>query len=116
MKNQVILWQRRKRRKKKSTEKLKITLKYELIGFDFNRVWQSLPLQSWEQSEKGSVFLIRFFMENGISSLLLGAIVRPDFLFDDKKEKVPYLLKRTIHRDVFSLSRACSVTKSCNSV
>ncbi|KQU18595.1 DNA translocase FtsK [Peribacillus butanolivorans] len=82
---------KKKRRKKKSTEKLKITLKYELIGLTLIGL-AVIAIAKLGAVGKGTVFLIRFFMGEWYILFLLGAIAAGFYLMI--KREVPYLLKR----------------------
>ncbi|MFF2287175.1 DNA translocase FtsK [Peribacillus butanolivorans] len=82
---------KKKRRKKKSTEKLKITLKYELIGLTLIGL-AVIAIAKLGAVGKGTVFLIRFFMGEWYILFLLGAIAAGFYLMI--KREVPYLMKR----------------------
>ncbi|MGW6297761.1 DNA translocase FtsK [Peribacillus butanolivorans] len=82
---------KKKRRKRKSTEKLKITLKYELIGLTLIGL-AVIAIAKLGAVGKGTVFLIRFFMGEWYILFLLGAIAAGFYLMI--KREVPYLLKR----------------------
>ncbi|KON68542.1 cell division protein FtsK [Peribacillus butanolivorans] len=84
---------KKKRRKKKSTEKLKITLKYELIGLTLIGL-AVIAIAKLGAVGKGTVFLIRFFMGEWYILFLLGAIAAGFYLMI--KREVPYLLKRQL--------------------
>ncbi|MFC9596905.1 DNA translocase FtsK [Peribacillus butanolivorans] len=84
---------KKKRRKKKSTEKLKITLKYELIGLTLIGL-AVIAIAKLGAVGKGTVFLIRFFMGEWYILFLLGAIASGFYLMI--KREVPYLLKRQL--------------------
>ncbi|MBK5481124.1 DNA translocase FtsK [Peribacillus sp. TH16] len=84
---------KKKRRKKKSTEKLKITLKYELIGLTLIGL-AVIAIAKLGAVGKGTVFLIRFFMGEWYILFLLGAIAAGFYLMI--KREVPYLLNRQL--------------------
>ncbi|MFJ7681067.1 DNA translocase FtsK [Peribacillus butanolivorans] len=84
---------KKKRRKKKSTEKLKITLKYELIGLTLIGL-AVIAIAKLGAVGKGTVFLIRFFMGEWYILFLLGVIAAGFYLMI--KREVPYLLKRQL--------------------
>ncbi|WP_260284291.1 DNA translocase FtsK [Peribacillus aracenensis] len=82
---------KKKRRKKNSTEKLKLTLKYELIGLTIIGL-AIIAIAKLGAVGNGTVFLIRFFMGEWYILFLLGAIAAGFYLMI--KREVPYLLKR----------------------
>ncbi|WHY99217.1 DNA translocase FtsK [Peribacillus simplex] len=82
---------KKKRRKKNSTEKLKLTLKYELIGLTLIGL-AIIAIAKLGAVGNGTVFLIRFFMGEWYILFLLGAIAAGFYLMI--KREVPYLLKR----------------------
>lgn len=82
---------KKKRRKKNSTEKLKLTLKYELIGLTIIGL-AIIAIAKLGAVGNGTVFLIRFFMGEWYILFLLGAIATGFYLMI--KREVPYLLKR----------------------
>ncbi|MCZ0872155.1 DNA translocase FtsK [Peribacillus sp. AS_2] len=84
---------KKKRRKKNSTEKLKLTLKYELIGLTIIGL-AIIAIAKLGAVGNGTVFLIRFFMGEWYILFLLGAIAAGFYLMI--KREVPYLLKRQL--------------------
>jgi len=84
---------KKKRRKKNSTEKLKLTLKYELIGLTLIGL-AIIAIAKLGAVGNGTVFLIRFFMGEWYILFLLGAIAAGFYLMI--KREVPYLLKRQL--------------------
>lgn len=84
---------KKKKRKKKSTEKLKLTLKYELIGLIIISL-AVIAIAKLGAVGNGTVLLVRFFMGEWYILFLLGAIAAGFYLMI--KREVPYLLKRQL--------------------
>ncbi|MCK1992420.1 DNA translocase FtsK [Peribacillus muralis] len=82
---------KKKRRKNKSTDKLKLTLKYELSGLTLIGL-AIIAIAKLGAVGNGTVFLIRFFMGEWYILLLVAAIAAGFYLM--VKREVPYLLKR----------------------
>lgn len=84
---------KKKKRKNKSTEKLKVTLKYELIGLIIISL-AVIAIAKLGAVGNGTVLLVRFFMGEWYILFLLGAIAAGFYLMI--KREVPYLLKRQL--------------------